>query len=679
MYIDLILGGCIEFLLFSHIPANKILIRNKYSYLQATKKRVKHELSLAQTVTTGRLEKAALLRNDESILIHIRGRDCVAIEARYHKRCYHTYTTCLLRERKIIGPTLYDKAFDEFCLEIIEKRIIKNKEVLLLGNLLKRFTSCVQEIEMVDVPCKASRLRKRIQTRYPYLVFQRSKTMNKGTLVYDDSLTAGDVADDMTTIQSDSDTEEDEGDDYDNDGENDHSKLGEDGEHEDKGTTPPMPNCSLQILFTVAMEIRKLLNECKGVDSELPPDSHDLTLALATASIPVKLHNFLAWCLGFSCEPVENETVAISPIERTKVVSIAQDLVYAESKGRKLTHKSLALGMAVRQITGSIRLLRILHGLGHTTSTSTVYKHDTGLALASSKGQEIIIPRNINPGVFATLAWDNNDFNEETVSGKGTTHVANGIILQNGDVRLGDKVTVSKKNRTVKAPETNIIPYTSREKGTISLRSHSSDISLEEQSYRHEQDVPRNSYFVHTLARKYASDQGGNLPGWTGFNTQVYKDVPKVSKIGYLPVIDAPVTDIATVNTILRHSVSICTRLQLPEIVLVFDEALYAKAQQIRWKDEELKNRLVIRLGDFHTIMSFCSAIAKIFKDAGLQVSFQLCFHLFRLVPVYQHACVSVCVCVCVLVCLCLSMCQSVFGSNISNDVILCWYNFRTL
>ena len=58
------------------------------------------------------------------------------------------------------------------------------------------------------------------------------------------------------------------------------------------------------------------------------------------------------------------------------------------------------------------------------------------------------------------------------------------------------------------------------------------------------------------------------------------------------------------------------------EIVLVFDEELYAKAQMLRWKNEEYKNRLVIRLGDFHTIMSFCSAIAKIFKDAGLEVGF---------------------------------------------------------
>ena len=81
---------------------------------------------------------------------------------------------------------------------------------------------------------------------------------------------------------------------------------------------------------------------------------------------------------------------------------------------------------------------------------------------------------------------------------------------------------------------------------------------------------------------------------------------------------------LTTVNAILRRSVSICQRLRLPEIVLVFDEAIYAKAQMIRWKDEEYKNRLVIRLGDFHTIMSFCSGIAKIFQDAGLQVSFCL-------------------------------------------------------
>ena len=567
-------------------------------------------MSVAQTLTAGILEKAATLRNDDSILVHIRGRDCVAIEARYHKRCYQRYTKCLSNKPRDSGPTLYDAAFEEFCTRIIDQRIIRNKEILLLNYLLKAFTSCVQEIEHIDVPYQAARLKTRIQMRYPQIIFHSSKTMNKGTLVYADTLNAGEVADDMMEIDTNTDDEDDDDNEF---GTND---------REINPTSSQLHSCSFREFFSVAMEIRKLLRESKGIDADWPPDSHDLTLQFATKSIPVKLYNFLAWAVGFSDEPTGDERVKINENERTRVVSIAQDLVYAESKGKKFTHKSLALGMTVRQITGSVRLLRILHGLGHTASVATVYKHDTALAIASSRGEDIIIPRNINPGLFATIVWDNNDFNEETASGKGTTHVANGIMLQNGTALLGDPITVSKSCRTLQAPETYITPYTSREKGTISLRDQSSDICILEESYQNEQQFARNADFVYVLSRKYASESGLSFPGWTGFNTQAHKEVPTVTNIGYLPVIDAPVTDVATVNALLEHSVSICQRLQLPEIVLVFDEALYAKAQMIRWKNEVFKSRLVIRLGDFHTIMSFCSAIAKLFKDAGLQVSF---------------------------------------------------------
>ena len=276
-------------------------------------------------------------------------------------------------------------------------------------------------------------------------------------------------------------------------------------------------------------------------------------------------------------------------------------------------------------MTRSVRLLKILYGLGNTTSVATVYKHDTALALTTTQEQEIVIPCNVSPGVFATFVWDN-DFNKETVSGKGTTHVANGIIVQNGNVSLRQRVTVSKKQRTMTAPQTNIIPYVNREKGTISLCNQSSDISLEERRHADKQDRARNTDFLYVLAKKLASEKVENIPGWRGFNTEVYKEVPTISNIGYLTVIDAPVTDMATVNTILHHSISICERLQLPEIVLVFDEAIYCKAQMIRWKDEDPKRRLVIRLGDSHIVMSFCSAVAKIYKDAGWQVSIDILF-----------------------------------------------------
>ena len=235
--------------------------------------------------------------------------------------------------------------------------------------------------------------------------------MNKGTLVYADTLLAADVADDFMEIHTESDTEDEFSDE--STGEmNDDNQDSEVGRINKKRMAKWKSDFSLQQLFHAAMEVRQLIKQSKGVDSRWPPD---LTWALATKSIPVKLYNFLAWCLGFSSEPVEQEMVEICPSEKTKVVSIAQDLIYAESNGKKQTHKSLAPGMTVRQMTGSVRPLRILHGLGHTAFTDTVYRHDFALALASSNCQEIIIPRNMNPEAFTTIVWDNNDFSEETV------------------------------------------------------------------------------------------------------------------------------------------------------------------------------------------------------------------------------------------------------------------------
>ena len=111
------------------------------------------------------------------------------------------------------------------------------------------------------------------------------------------------------------------------------------------------------------------------------------------------------------------------------------------------------------------------------------------------------------------------------------------------------------------------------------------------------------------------------IPGWTRFNTMLYNhEIPNVSRVGYLPVIDATPTEYSTINTILIRSKEIADKLELKYAVLVFDEAVYAKVQQVRWKEEAFINRFVVRLGEFHTIMTYLSAMSKIFEDGGLKV-----------------------------------------------------------
>ena len=60
------------------------------------------------------------------------------------------------------------------------------------------------------------------------------------------------------------------------------------------------------------------------------------------------------------------------------------------------------------------------------------------------------------------------------------------------------------------------------------------------------------------------------------------------------------------------------TVLKLPEIVCIFDQAIYAKAAEIKWKSPEKFETVIIMLGTFHLIMMYMSKLSKRFKDAGL-------------------------------------------------------------
>ena len=91
------------------------------------------------------------------------------------------------------------------------------------------------------------------------------------------------------------------------------------------------------------------------------------------------------------------------------------------------------------------------------------------------------------------------------------------------------------------------------------------------------------------------------------------------NSIGYLTTIDAPATDMSTVHEILVRSLKIRDTLKLKTIVLVFDQALYAKAIEIQWKHSDKFSNIVSRMGVFHTCCTLLAIIGKRFQDAGLR------------------------------------------------------------
>ena len=121
------------------------------------------------------------------------------------------------------------------------------------------------------------------------------------------------------------------------------------------------------------------------------------------------------------------------------------------------------------------------------------------------------------------------------------------------------------------------------------------------------------------LARKHDPDEQ-IVNSWTGFNVLSRDDIEVMpDTLGYLPTINAPATEMTTVQEILRQSVAIQSSLHLQKIAVVFDQALFAKATEIVWKDPQKFKNVLLMMGNFHTICNLMSTIGKMFGDAGLR------------------------------------------------------------
>ena len=107
-------------------------------------------------------------------------------------------------------------------------------------------------------------------------------------------------------------------------------------------------------------------------------------------------------------------------------LSIAQDIVYCTSRGRRWTPKHVGLANTIHQETRSKRLVDMLHNAGHCLSYKQLLTVTTGLAEAvlssADESTGAVVPPNLVPGKFVHFAVDNIDILDESLDGKNTFH-----------------------------------------------------------------------------------------------------------------------------------------------------------------------------------------------------------------------------------------------------------------
>ena len=89
--------------------------------------------------------------------------------------------------------------------------------------------------------------------------------------------------------------------------------------------------------------------------------------------------------------------------------------------------------------------------------------------------------------------------------------------------------------------------------------------------------------YLSWMCQKFYKDQ--SIPSWTGYNLCIRSsEVILESSIIYLECINAPATDISTINDMLEQALKMKTSTNLKSIVRVFDQSIFAKVTEIKCK-----------------------------------------------------------------------------------------------
>ena len=559
-----------------------IFCKRKSKYIKGTNRRE----PLTQAVETRAdctLREIAQQRLDTDILA-ITSRDIIAAEAQYHKTCYRDYTRKrpdnVIKEDNIEEESCSKQEKEAFkrLFDFIRNDLFTNPRILPLTELRAKFISFMNDCGVTDVrDCAKKHVRRYVEYEFGDAI--QFFYVQSRTYIRPDNLSIESIASDYVVAKN---------------------KL---DKHDTFSETP---------LENVALLLREEIKQhCK--EQSWPPHPDELNSDYIT--LPDTLIKFLTLLLG-------GKQQATDRINRLST-SIAQDIITAVTVGKVLTPKHVLLSWVIKSLTGNVELIKMMNRLGHSCSYTTLEEIDTALCMEKLEvvnDNSVPIPLNIVTDIPTVVAYDNIDRQEEVLSGSGTSHRVNGIIIQprtQKQIEQKPETTVKKseKRRTIPFTDQTLTPYISvKRRGPPPITPTQLDEKLRNESIQAE-----NKNHLWIMVRLVDQNKQ-DVSSWTGFNIKIRDNIIiPADTVGYLPTINAPATDMSTVQEILNQTISIQESLNLKCIAVVLDQALFSKASEIMWRYQEKYKSIILMMGNFHTICNLMSIIGKMFGDAGLR------------------------------------------------------------
>ncbi|CAD6229692.1 GSCOCG00012125001-RA-CDS [Cotesia congregata] len=160
-------------------------------------------------------------------------------------------------------------------------------------------------------------------------------------------------------------------------------------------------------------------------------DSHPLPRRLTVddiireeCEIPQELFNFIRNLVYGPNLSEEN-----ADLTTTKITSICSDIIYAVTKGRCKPSKNVTLGLAMKSLTNSRRVITMLNRYGHSIGYNLAEELESEMTYTSIQNSAVIPAGIIATNTLSThVAFDNFDRFVDTTSGKDTIVMSKGVF-----------------------------------------------------------------------------------------------------------------------------------------------------------------------------------------------------------------------------------------------------------
>ena len=144
----------------------------------------REKLTKCELIQNELLIKAAEQTKYESLLTHIRDRDLVAAELRYHHSCYVQYANFLTYAiTETDSRKSYPEAYEQFSSDVVKGRIIEGGEVPRMTRLCSLFQRKIKSVHNCDVIIKPHHLKERLLRDFRQLTFLWPRQRNQSEVV----------------------------------------------------------------------------------------------------------------------------------------------------------------------------------------------------------------------------------------------------------------------------------------------------------------------------------------------------------------------------------------------------------------------------------------------------------------------------------------------------------------